>query len=108
MAPWTARAASLGIGELLVADEGEHGTESLVADHVSLADLAQSIELGVGQLSALKSYLQPTVQIVANRHMLAGSHLRVRAGSDQVDDFVVLQSEGAGDRTGLLPTEQLG
>jgi hypothetical protein len=61
---WCLLAAGFGPGNLLLADNGEHGAEPLVLDNLGLRDLPQLVKGAVSQLDTLVADCQPAIGII--------------------------------------------
>src|SRR5260221_297202 len=85
-----ALAAALVARELSLACHREHGTQTFAVDDIGLANLAQSVEHLVWELSTFESNLEAPVGIIKDSDVLAGNWIGLCSRRDEVNDLVVL------------------
>src|SRR3954452_13273976 len=86
-------AAGFGPGNLLLADNGEHGAEPLVLDNLGLRDLPQLVKGAVSQLDTLVADCQPAIGIIEPARPLADRRLGQVGRRENENHLVVLQGQ---------------
>src|SRR3954470_4262369 len=92
-AAWCLLAAGFGPRNLLLADNGEHGTEPLVLDNLGLRDLPQFVKGAVSQLDTLVADRQPAIGIIEHADPLADRRLGLVTRRENENHLVVLQGQ---------------